>query len=345
MNIWIDLANSPHVLFFKPIIHELEANGHSVFVTHRDFAQTSRLCQIYDIESECVGKHGGQGVWRKICNITNRALQLRKIAKDQKFHLAVSHNSYAHAIAAKSLGMPYITIMDYEYQPANHINFRLADKILVPFTFKLADIRKYGASSKQLIKYPGLKEEVYLWQFQPRQNFWYSEFPELDSSKVMCTIRPPATMAAYHDFENPLFYELLAYLVKQKDLQIVVFPRTPEQREELRRAFSELYLAEKSVDGAQLIANSDIIISAGGTMNREAAILGTPAYTIYAGKMGSVDKFLVKEEKVVLINSKDNFEKISLKKKNSRRSKINKKVFDFILTEFFRDVKINNLPI
>lgn len=333
MNIWIDLANSPHVLFFRPIIQELEARGHNVFVTHRDFAQTSRLCHVFNIQSECIGEHGGQGVWRKICNITNRALQLRKIAKGQKFHLAVSHNSYAHAIAAKTLSLPYITIMDYEYQPANHINFRLADKILVPFAFKLADIRKYGATSKKLIKYPGLKEEVYLWQFQPRQDFWHAEFPELDPSKVMCTVRPPATMAAYHNFENPLFYELLAYFITQQDLQLVVFPRTPEQREELGRAFSELYLAEKSVDGAQLIANSDIIISAGGTMNREAAALGTPAYTIYAGKIGSVDKFLMKEEKVVLIDSKDDFEKISIKKKNSGISRIDKRVFDFILSE------------
>lgn len=341
MNIWIDLANSPHVLFFKPVIHELEAMGHDVFVTHRDFAQTSRLCHVFNIQSECIGKHGGQGVWRKICNITNRALQLRKIAKGQEFHLAVSHNSYAHAIAAKSLKIPYITIMDYEYQPANHINFRLADKILVPFTFKLADIKKYGATARKLVKYPGLKEEVYLWQFQPRQNFWHFEFPELDPSKVMCTIRPPATMAAYHDFENPLFYELLAYLVTQKDLQLVVFPRTPEQNEQLRNFSSELYLAAKSVDGAQLIANSDIIISAGGTMNREASVLNTPAYSVYAGKIGSVDRYLIKEDKITLINCKDDFQKILFQKKTRGDIKVKRKVFDFIIEQILRNSNIH----
>ena len=333
MNIWIDLANSPHVLFFKPIIQELEKKGHIVFVTHRDFAQTSRLCQIYEIDSECIGKHGGQGVWKKVGNIIHRALQLRKCSKGKKIDLAVSHNSYAHAIAAKFLRIPYITIMDYEYQPANHINFRLADKILVPFTFNLEDIKKYGATARKLVKYQGLKEDVYLWQFQPRQNFWHFEFPELDPSKVMCTIRPPATMAAYHNFENPVFYELLTYLLEQPNLQLVAFPRTTDQRLQLKNDFPDLFLAAKSVHGAQLIANSDIIISAGGTMNREAAVLGTPAYTIYAGNMGSVDNYLIKHQQICLINNKSDFHRIVLKKKGNRKIKIERKVFDFLINE------------
>ena len=332
MNIWIDLSNSPHILFFKPIITEFENQGHQVFITHRDFAQTSRLCKLYGIDSLCIGKHGGQGVVKKMLNISGRALQLRKFAKDKTIDLAISHNSYAHAIAAKTLRIPYVTIMDYEYQPANHINFRLADKILVPFTFRLADIKKYGATENKLVKYPGLKEEMYLWQFKPRSDFWATEFPQLDSSKIMCTVRPPATMAAYHDFENPLFSELLSYLLSQPNIQLIVFPRTDEQRVQLRNEFPGLFMAEKSVDGDQLIAMSDIIISAGGTMNREAAVLGTPAYTIYAGKMGSVDHYLMDNKKIVLLRENNDFSKIVLRKKTKVNATVDRKVFNFILS-------------
>jgi uncharacterized protein len=331
MNIWIDLANSPHVLFFKPIIHELETKGHNVFVTHRNFAQTSRLCKIYGINSTEIGIHGGQGVIQKIWNIIGRALQLRNFANERRIDIAVSHNSYAHCIAAKFLGLRYITMMDYEYQPANHINFRLADEILVPFIFELKDICKYGARWKKLTKYPGFKEEVYLWQFERDRNFWFKEFPELDSKKIMCTVRPPATMAAYHNFENPIFNELLRFLLSHKDVQVIFFPRIEEQRREYSRLFPKLFIAAKTVDGAQLVANSDLVISGGGTMNREAAMLGTPAYTIYAGKMGSVDTFLIKEGKIQIIENKDDFQKIQLRKRDPEMKKVTRKVFDFIL--------------
>ena len=331
MNIWIDLANSPHVLFFKPIIHELESKGHNVFVTHRDFAQTTKLCDIFNINSTKIGIHGGQGVIHKIRNTLGRALQLRKFAKGKRIDVAVSHNSYAHCIAAKMLGIRYITMMDYEYQPANHINFRLSDEILVPFTFELKDVQKYGASKRKLIKYPGIKEEVYLWEFERNSNFWGTEFPELENNKIMCTIRPPATMAAYHNFENPLFDDLLCFLLTHKNLQVVFFPRTAAQSQKYASLFPNLYIAAKTVDGSQLIANSDLVISAGGTMNREAAVLGTPAYTIYAGKMGSVDTFLNKQGKIKIIENEDDFKEIQLIKRDPQMKTVTKKVFNFIV--------------
>ena len=337
MNIWIDLANSPHVLFFQPIVQQLETSDHNVLVTHRDFAQTKRLCKIFGVKSTEVGIHGGQGAFHKIRNIIDRAQQLRNFAKGKTIDIAASHNSYAHCIAAKTMGIRYVTIMDYEYQPANHINFRLSDKILVPFTFELKDIRKFGANGKKLVKYPGLKEEVYLWQFNRDQKFWNKEFPELDSNKVMCIIRPPATMAAYHNFENPIINELLRYLLSDKNVQVVFFPRTQEQRLEYMRQLPNLFIASKSVDGAQLIANSDLIISAGGTMNREAAVLGTPAYTIFAGKEGSVDRYLKAQGKIIEIKSAESFQKICLKKKKFEKESISRNVFDFIVQEIIEN--------
>ena len=331
MDIWIDLANSPHVLFFKPIIQKLEALGHHVELTHRDFAQTTQLCTVFGLKSKPIGTHGGQGKINKIVNISRRAFDLRSFAQSLDFDLACSHNSYAHCIAAKSLNIPYLTLMDYEHQPANHINFRFSDKILVPFTFKTEDIRKYGAKPTKLFKYPGLKEEVYLHGFCKRETFWQEEFPDLDQTKVLCPVRPPATMAAYHDFENPLFFELLEFLLGKENLQLIVFPRTDTQKSELQSRFPDLYFADKSVDGSQLIANSDMVISAGGTMNREAALLGTAAYSVYAGKLGSVDKFLEASGKLTLIKNNHNFNKINFIKRSPSCPSIPPKTFDFII--------------
>jgi predicted glycosyltransferase len=240
MRIWIDFSNSPHVLFFAPLVQELEKREHRLFLTHREFAQTSRLLEIKNIKSTVIGKHGGKGALKKILNIAERSLALRKYAINKRIDLAISHNSYAHCLAAKSLFINYLTIMDYEYQPANHINFRLADTVLTPFTFRLKDITKYGVKAATLVKYPGLKEEVYLWDLNIKKKFWETEYPQLDPSKVMCTIRPPATMAAYHNFKNPIFDELLNRLLSNPNVQIVFFARTKNQEFEYRKKISKL---------------------------------------------------------------------------------------------------------
>ena len=333
MNIWIDLANSPHVLFFKPLIRELAARGHKIIVTHRDFAQTSELCRVFGIQTTEIGVHGGKGLVKKFINISGRALRLRKVCKGKRIDLGVGHNSFAHCLASRSLGIPYINIMDYEHQPANHISFRFANKVYVPFTFKLDDVRKYGVNENKLVKYPGLKEEVYLWEHVRRSDFWGEEYPELDSSKVMCIIRPPATMAVYHNFENPLFNDLIQHLLSQENVQIVCFPRTETQRQEFARDYPQMYISPKSVDGAQLVANSDLVISAGGTMNREAAVLGTPAYTIYAGEIGSVDAYLLEKKFIEILQTKNDFIKLKFKKKKCFDVRVKKEPFSFIINE------------
>ena len=329
MKIWIDLSNSPHVLFFAPIIEELKKRDHKIFVTHRDFAQTSELCRIYKIDSKCIGKHGGQGALKKCLNITKRALQLIGYGKRYEIDLAMSHNSYAHCLASKVLGINYITVMDYEYQPANHINFRLSDKVMVPFTFKHEDIKKYGAKNTALIKYPGIKEEVYLWGFEKDENFWKNNFPGFDTKKIICSIRPPATMAAYHNFENELYNVLIKFLQSNKDLQVLILPRKNDRIKKFAR--NNIHIITKAVDGRQLIANSDLIISAGGTMNREAAILGTPAYSIFAGKLGSVDNHLKNLGKLKIIKTVNDFKLIKLNKNNSKKNVVKRDVFDFFI--------------
>jgi len=334
LRIWIDLANSPHVLFFAPIVADLRAAGHTVVLTARDFAQTLQLAQLFGLEIARVGVHGGANPLRKITNIAGRALALRRFTRSQRFDLAVSHNSYAHCLASRSLGIPTVTLMDYEYQPANHLSFRLAHCVMVPAIFPDSALRHYGAAPRRTFRYPGLKEEVYLQDYRPDETF-----PErvracaaragraIAADHVLVAIRPPATMAAYHRFENPLFFDLLEHLGKFEQARLLVFPRTPAQTAELAPHLpTNAFIPDEVFDGRHLIYFSDLVVSAGGTMNREAAVLGTPVYSIFAGKLGSVDRHLIETGRMALIQSRGDLASIRVEKNVGRPAR-----FDFHL--------------
>src|SRR5438128_7503507 len=171
MHIWIDLANSPHVQFFRALIPEFAARGHQVEITARDFAQTVELALNAGMMPHVIGGHGGGSITGKAGNLIGRARALRKWARDRGFDLALSHNSYAQIAAAAALGIKAVTLMDYEHQPANHLAFRLASKVIVPQTFPAAELRKYGASMRKVRRYQGTKEDVYLADFVPDQAF------------------------------------------------------------------------------------------------------------------------------------------------------------------------------
>ncbi len=237
MNIWLDFSNSPHVHFFNPIIKEIKKQNHDIHITVRDFAQTKDLSTILGFDYETIGNHADGNVIKKMVNISGRAKKLRHWAKKKGFDLAVGHNSYAQCIAAKTLGIKTVTIMDYEHQPANHVSFRLADKIIVPLVFPDHDLVRYGVAKRKAYKYMGIKEDVYLSGFEPQEDFAstleenirkkiptykYNEF-------VLATVRPPATMAAYHRFDNHFFDSVLEYLSGFKNTVMVLLPRTEEQ--------------------------------------------------------------------------------------------------------------------
>lgn len=323
LRIWIDLANSPHVPFFAPIVSDLEAAGHTVALTARDFAQTLQLAEVFGLNVEAIGEHGGGNRLRKIANIAGRALALRRFGRAGRFDLAISHNSYAHSLASRSLGIPTATMMDFEHQPANHLAFRFAHLVIVPSVFPESILRKQGAREQKVYRYEGLKEEVYLQDYKPD-----TEFPArlaacaqragktLGSEDILITVRPPATMAAYHRFENPVFIDLLNHLGRFDRARLFVFPRTPAQREEIEPHLpANALIPDESFDGRHLIYSSDLVVSAGGTMNREAAVLGTPVYSVFAGRRGAIDDRLIATRRMVMIETTDDLAKIHVEKK------------------------------
>jgi uncharacterized protein len=291
MRIWIDLTNSPHVLVMRPVIRALERRGHEVGVTARDFAQTLGLCERLGIAHAAIGRHRGGRLGAKALGLASRSVELAGWAKSRRFDVALGHGSNDVTVAAKLLGIPSATTFDYEWATVQHtVNCRLARRGAVPDAIPPERLARYGATAAKLRRYPGLKEEYYLADFAP--DAAVLDELGLDAGSPLAVARTPPAVSLYHRFENALFAPLLARL--RERAQVVVLPRTAEQRVELARA-GGFVVPERVIDSQSLVALADVVVSAGGTMNREAVALGTPVWTTFEGRLGAVDERLIAE--------------------------------------------------
>ena len=289
MNVWIDLTNSPHVLVMRPVIERLRADGHEVSVTARDFAQTIGLCERFGIAHTAIGHHRGGSLAAKARGLTARSMALTRWARRRNFDLALGHGSNDVTVAAALLRIPCSTMFDYEWATVQHtVNCSLAQAVVVPDAIPPQRLRRYGARHK-IHAYAGLKEEYYLADFEPDPAVLGAL--GLDPGQPLVVVRTPPEVSLYHRFENDLFGAVLRRL---QGTQAVVLPRTPEQQAQLQAA-GGLIVPEQAVDAQSLIAYADLVVSAGGTMNREAVALGTPVYTLFEGRLGAVDERLIAE--------------------------------------------------
>jgi predicted glycosyltransferase len=295
VRVWVDLTNSPHVLVLRPVIAALRARGADVQVTARDFAQTVGLAERFGLGVEVIGRHRGGRLGAKAVGLASRATALvgwahRSQRRRGRFDLALGHGSNDVTVAAAALGIPRSTMFDYEWATVQHtVNCLLADAVVVPDAIPPERLARYGARRK-LAPYPGLKEEYYLADFAPDPAV-LAELG-LDAAGPIAVVRTPPEVSLYHRFDNSLFGAVLQLLRDQG--QVVVLPRTQAQREELRRA-GGFCVPERAIDAQSLIALADLVVSAGGTMNREAVALGTPVYTTFEGRLGAVDERLIAE--------------------------------------------------
>jgi uncharacterized protein len=291
MRIWIDLTNSPHVLVMRPVIRALERRGAQVHVTARDFAQTLDLCDRLGIAHEAIGRHRGGRLAAKGLGLASRSLALARWAKGRRFDAALGHGSNDVSVAARLLGIPSATTFDYEWARVQHsVNCRLARRVVAPDAIPPERLAPYGATARKLRRYPGPKEEYYLSDFGP--DAAVLDELGLDAAEPIAVVRTPPAVSLYHRFEHPLFAQLLERLREQA--QVVVLARTRQQRVELAAAGGYV-LPERAVDAQSLVALCDLVVSAGGTMNREAVALGTPVWTTFEGRLGAVDERLIAE--------------------------------------------------
>jgi predicted glycosyltransferase len=300
VRVWVDFTNSPHVLVLRPVIERLRAGGHDVQVTARDFAQTLALCDRFGIEHTAIGRHRGAGLADKARGLAARSTQLGRWARRHgPFDLAIGHGSNDITIAAAVLRIPCSTTFDYEWATVQHnVNCRLAQAVVIPDAIPPERMDRYGARRK-LAQYPGLKEEYYLADFEPDPGIL--DELGLDRARPIAVVRTPPAVSLYHRFENDLFTEVLG---KLREAQTVVLPRTPEQRAELA-ATGGFIVPERAIDAQSLIAYADLVVSAGGTMNREAVALGTPVFTVFEGRLGAVDERLIADGRLLRLHSAD----------------------------------------
>ena len=294
MRVWIDLANSPHVPLFVPVVQALEERGDEVVMTARDHAQTVPLAVDHWPTLTVIGGESPAGRVRKATSILSRAAALRRFARTSRPNVALSHGSYAQIVAARLARVPAVTMMDYEHQPANHLSFRFARRVIVPVTFPEASLRRFGASSTKVLRYDGFKEELYLTGVAPDASVIVSL--GFDPARVTAAMRPPPEGALYHAHGNPRFDVMLEHVLSEGG-QVALLPRTSEQAARYRRP--GVAIPERPVDGRALLATVDLTIGAGGTMTRESALLGTPTYTVFLGELAAQDAELIRLGRIV----------------------------------------------
>ncbi len=324
MRVWIDLTNSPHVLVMRPVIELLRSDGHEVQVTARDFAQTLQLLDRFAIEHTAIGHHRGERLADKALGLASRSTALVRWAHREsrrsaaahpvgvlpsrarpraRFDIALGHGSNDVSVAARLLRIPCSTTFDYEWAAVqHHVNCRLAQAVVVPDAIPPERLDRYGAKGK-IHAYEGLKEEYYLADFEPDE----AVLAELaiDRDRPLVVVRTPPEVSLYHRFENDLFADVLVRLreaARDLGVQSVVLPRTADQRAQLCDV-EGFTVPERAIDAQSLIAFADLVISAGGTMNREAVALGTPVYTTFEGRLGAVDERLIGEERLRKLGS------------------------------------------
>lgn len=328
--IWIDVDNSPHVPLFAPLIKFYRESDVEVVLTARNHAQTIELLENagFGGSFEIIGKHYGKNKFNKVKGLLVRAKELISHIKNRKnICVAISHGSRSMVLAARWLKIPVISMYDYEFTETTIFN-RFSDKVLVPEGIPDKTLDAINLPASKRVKYEGLKEELYLNYFQPNQSFW-RDFTEtnnlvISNDKILIALRPPATTANYHNAESEvLLSELLRHFLSDEKTFTVILPRTGEQNAEIKQLIKTLkldatrcFLIDKAINGLDLAASVDLLVSGGGTMNREAVLLGTPVYSIFAGKQGALDAAMEKSGLITFIREPTDISKIRLEKKN-----------------------------
>jgi uncharacterized protein len=309
MRVWVDLTNTAHVLVLRPLIELLEREGNEVTITARPLSHTIELLEDWGHPHTVLGRHGGAGRLGKARAAAERLPQMLRFARGRRFDWGLAHGSTDLPPACRLLRIPNTTMFDYEWAVLqHHVNCRLASRVLMPDAIPAERVARYGARPPKLVRYPGLKEEYYLADFEPDEGVL--DRLGLARESVVCVVRTAPSYALYlHGSENALLTGLLERLDREPGVQTVVLTRTAEQRRSLaEHGLRRLIVPERAVDGRSLVAFADLLVSAGGTMNREAAVLGTPVWSIFEGRPGAVDERLIAEGKLRELRDPDELE-------------------------------------
>jgi uncharacterized protein len=294
MRAWIDIENPPQVQYLLPFKGAFEAAGADVTVTARDYGFTYALLEERGVEFARVGAHHGAGRLQKVAGALGRARELRAAFRRRPRPAALISAGRGAVLAAWSLRIPSFVFGDYEYTHARM--YRLTGSyVAYPDVIDRSVQLGRGFRERALIPYRGLKEDITFAGLDldavPAHTF--AGLEDQDVARVL--FRPPAEESHYYrDESGNLAMATLEHLAGRDDAVTVYSPRYPRQVEYLSR-FSwvrEPVVLERAVPFLPLLKSVDAVVSGGGTMLREAAYLGVPAYTIFRGAPGAVDRHL-----------------------------------------------------
>ena len=300
MRVWVDCTAAAHPLVLGPIVERLGEAGHDVSVTAREYGQTVGILERLEIEHEVIGRHTDGGSGAKAAAVAGRSAALVRWARPKRFDLSLGHGSVDIAVVSTVLRIPLVQMQDYEHAGIQRqLAFRAARRVLVPDAIPVEAMKRAGAAPRKLFRYPGLKEDYYLFGFEPDPGV--IDELALDRDRLLVVVRPPPESSAYHA-RNPLYERLIARLAGDEGVQAVVIPRTDGQRAALaQRGAPNLVVPDRAIDAQSLIAHADAVVGAGGTMNREAVALGTPVWTLFSGRMGAVDDGLIADGRMKVL--------------------------------------------
>jgi predicted glycosyltransferase len=292
LRVWVDCTAAAHPLVLRPIVERLRARGDDVLITAREYGQTLGILDRLGLPYTAVGEHGGASRLGKVWALGSRSSRLAPVVWRHRPQLAIGHGSVDLAVVSASFRIPAVQMQDYEFGGLQRqIAFRQARRVLVPDTIPLERLRRIGAKESKLVRFPGLKEDYYLAGFEPDPAVL--DELGLDREKVLVVLRPPPETSEYHA-PNDVYGETVRRLAGAAEAQAVLIPRTAEQGAAVRAlGAANLIVPERAIDAQSLIAYADLVVSAGGTMNREAVALGTPVFTTFSGRMGGVDEALI----------------------------------------------------
>lgn len=341
MNIWIDMDNSPHVPLLIPFVKNFESRGYSTTITCRDYAQTVDLLRANRHTFTIIGKHGGAGKIKKTVSTLRRVWRLIKFARGKDIRLAVNHGSRSQTLACMLMRIPCFVGMDYEHTESM-IFSRFATRIWMPKLLFPKALPIIGIRAEQALVYEGIKEQFYLEKFEPDPDFKRTN--GIPSDKIFIALRPPAELANYHDPRSEtLLLKMIERIKASRNVFTLCFPRTNDQAKRLREfASDDFVVCDKVLDGKNVVYYADVMISGGGTMNREAAYFDAAVYSIFSGPKPLIDSKLQSMGALIFIENETQIQAIEFQKKSKGASKFpiqSNTVINHLIERF-----LNNIP-
>jgi uncharacterized protein len=312
---WIDIENPPQVQYLLPLRTALGEAGFEVEVTARDYGTTAELLRASGVEHAMLGHSAGAGRARKVANVLGRSGRLAARMARRRPRVLVSASRSA-TIAAALLRVPSFVLIDYEYVDLRA--FRVAGATVVfPDVIDPEQFARQGFGPERRIPFAGIKEDL---------TFAFADIDgappyELDADRELVRVlfRPPAEESHYYSSASgALAQRVLDHLAASPRAVLVYSPRYPWQVDRLaeREWTNPPIVLERAVPAIALFKAVDLVISSGGTMLREAAHLGLPAYSIFQSEVGAVDRALEGQGRLTLVGSPEAVPSIRLEKRS-----------------------------